>query len=116
MNFSPSQQMKRILVTSLILPILDYASAAYSDLVVHSVTLQRALNTCVRYIYNLPIDTHDSTYYEQLQWLKVRERQKLSIAIAVFSVLKNKKPTQLSLLSSLKFKTTTKSIRETEGL
>lgn len=60
------------LVSALIFPQLDYCCAAFIDITEQqNMRLHRALNACVRFIYNLRKDEHITPFYRELWWLKV---------------------------------------------
>jgi len=94
--FKPSIEIKKLLVSRLVFPVFDYANLAYCDLNDQLVSkLQRAQNACIRYIFNLKLDEHVTSYYLQLKWLKVKERMQYGTMCLLFKILKVKKPDYL---------------------
>lgn len=90
-------QFKKKMVNALLFPLIDYSIAAYTDIGSgHGLTLQRAQNACVRFIYNLPIDCHVTPFYKHMKWLKVNERRDYFVATLAFSVLINGEPKYLA--------------------
>lgn len=66
-----THSLRRLLVSALIFPIFDYCSLLLLDItVVEYIRLQRALNACVRFVFNVRKCEHITPYYEQLKWLK----------------------------------------------
>lgn len=94
--FKPSLEIRKKLVSTLIFPIIDYAMVAYCDINSELTgKLQKAQNSCVRYIYNLRLFEHVTPYYKELKWLKIKERLELGILSLMFKVLKYGKPDYL---------------------
>lgn len=88
-NFLPTST-KISLVNSLLVPIIDYADVAFLDLTEELLSkLDRLLNTCIRFIYNLRKYDHVSDFRAKLKWLPIRERRNLRILCLLFSVLKD---------------------------
>jgi hypothetical protein len=88
--------VKKSVVMSLIQPHIDYASVIMSDMnVVYKIRMQRLQNACVRYIFNLPRDAHISQYYQNLTWLKLEEKRKWQVALMLWNVFRNKRPSYL---------------------
>ncbi|XP_029678542.1 uncharacterized protein LOC115244755 [Formica exsecta] len=62
-------------VVSLIFPHIDYCCAVYTDMTAElNLRLYRAINSCIRFIFNLKADIHITPYYEKLRWLKITLR------------------------------------------
>lgn len=94
--FNPPTHIKKLMVTSLILPIFDYANVAYCDLNNELTNkLQKAQNACIRYIYSLAWDQHVTPYYKDLGLLKIKERIELNVLKLSVKVHKHKKPEYL---------------------
>ena len=84
--FKPPLEIRKLLISTLVFPLFDYASLAYCDLNDQLITkIQRAQNACVRYIFNLKLDDHVTRYYYQLWWLKIRERIILVYYVAILT-------------------------------
>ncbi|XP_025994601.1 uncharacterized protein LOC113004687 [Solenopsis invicta] len=85
--------LRERLVKTLIFPILDYCSAALTDITrEQNLRLQRALNACVRFIYQARRDEHITPYFERLGWLKAFSRRNYLVGSLAFCILRTKKP------------------------
>ncbi|KAK3913523.1 Reticulocyte-binding protein 2-like protein a [Frankliniella fusca] len=88
--------IRKVLVNSLIFPHFDYAAAVMVGM---SSTLnckmQRAQNSCVRFVYGVRKNDHVTSYYVNAGWLKLEERRKLQLALLILNVVKTQKPTYL---------------------
>lgn len=88
---------KRRLVQSLIWPHIDYCDVVQLNATADQVArLQKCLNSCVRFIYNLKRDERITPYFKQLGWLKVIERRKLRTAVEIYKILSTNTPTYLA--------------------
>lgn len=86
-NFLPIKT-KICLVNTMLLPIIFYADVSFVDLSEdHLNKLDRLLNTCIRFIFNLRKYDHVSGYRAKLKWLPIRERRYVRILCLLFSVL-----------------------------
>ncbi|KMQ87075.1 reverse transcriptase [Lasius niger] len=57
-------------------PPTHYCCAAYTDMTAeHNLKLYRAMNCCIRFIFNVKADVHITPYYERLGWLKIVARR-----------------------------------------
>lgn len=85
--------VKKIIVTSLVLPHISYCDIIMSDMNVQSkIKLQRLQNACIRYIFNTPRYEHVTCYYTQLSWLKLDQNRILNIALLLWRVMNGKAP------------------------
>lgn len=85
------------LITSLILPYVDYCCAAYTDMTAEcNRKLYRAINQCVRFVLDIWTDTHITPYYNQLRMLKVDARRNYFIGRQLYNLLRNKQPVLLA--------------------
>lgn len=85
--------VRQKLVQSLVVPIIDYGSVLFSDATVHSqIKLKRLLNSCVRFVLNVPKYDHITEHYRKLQWLDVEQRRTFAIAQLTRKILKFKTP------------------------
>jgi len=81
------------LVSALIFPIFDYCCAAFTNITgEQDLRLQRALNSCMRYIFPIAWDEHVSPYFCDLRWLKVRARRMFFVGCLVFQTLSARMP------------------------
>lgn len=84
------------LVSVLILPFFDYCCSALTDITgEQNLRLQRALNACVRFIYQAGWDEHVTPYYNRLRWLKVHMRRNYFTGNMMFSILHSGIPSVL---------------------
>lgn len=89
-------ELKIRLITSLILPHLDYCCAALTDITGQLNTrLYRALNACIRFALNVSWDEHITPYYCQLRWLKSDARRNYFVGCLLYNILSTR---QLRLL------------------
>lgn len=58
----------------------------------HDRRLYRALNACIRFIFNVRADEHITLYYERLHWLKVDQRRNYFVECQLFNTLRSKQP------------------------
>lgn len=76
-NFLPPKT-KTMLVQTLIFPIIDYGDVCCYDLNADLLDkLDRLLNNCIRFVFNLRQYDHVSALRSQLQWLPIRQRRSL---------------------------------------
>lgn len=98
-NLLPSTT-KSMLVQALLFPIIDYADVCYYDLNADLLNkLDRLLNNCIRFVFNLRKYDHVSAHRLQLQWLPIRQRREQRALTTLFSFLDS--PSSPSYLSSL---------------
>ena len=94
-NYIP-KNIKKLLVTSLVFPVIDYCAVAYNDLSdILNTKLQRIQNACLRFIYNVNIYDHITPLYKREKMLKLKEKRTLAIAVLLMKILKTKAPTYL---------------------
>ncbi|KAJ8728174.1 hypothetical protein PYW08_016559 [Mythimna loreyi] len=91
-NFLPAKT-KTMLVQTLIFPVIDYGDVCYFDLnAVLLDKLDRLLNNCIRFIYNLRKYDHVSSYRTELKWMPIRQRRNLRALTTLFSLLNSPTP------------------------
>ncbi|CAH1645617.1 unnamed protein product [Spodoptera littoralis] len=79
---------KAMLVQALVLPIIDYADVCYYDLNADLLNkLDRLLNNCIRFVFNLRKYDHVSAHRMQLKWLPIRQRREQRALTTLFSFL-----------------------------
>ena len=82
------EKTKTILVQTLMFPIIDYGDVCYFDLnAVLLDKMDRVLNNCIRYIFNLQKYDHVSDFRAELKWLPIRQRRSLRALTMLFSLL-----------------------------
>jgi len=81
------------LIATLIQPLFDYCCSALTDISnEQNLRLQRALNTCVRFIFQIRRDEHITPFFEKLRWLKVRARRLFFVGCMAHSLVHNRIP------------------------
>lgn len=66
-SYMLSWTLRAKLISSLVIPLLDYACVVYIDLTKEqNLSLQRAPNTCIRFIYSTRHDDHITPYLQKL--------------------------------------------------
>jgi hypothetical protein len=82
------------LVKSLIYPIMDYCSIIYCDASLELENkLDKLVNNCIRYIFDLRKYDHISAYYDELGWLRISERRDFH---SVYKMLHKQQPPYLA--------------------
>jgi len=85
--------LRERLIKTLIVRLFDYCCTAFTDITnEQNLCLQRALNTCVRFIYQVKRDEHITPFFEKLGWFKIHSRRKYFVGCLTFSVLHSRKP------------------------
>lgn len=86
-NFLPVST-KKLLVQTLILPIIDYADVCTTNISQESLNkLDRLLNNGIRFIFGLRKYDHVSCFRRQLNWLSIRRRRAFRILCSLFSII-----------------------------
>lgn len=84
-----SPELKRKMVSSLILPIFDYSSLAMTDITAELQShLQVAFNDCVRFITKTPRREHISPIRCSLGWLSIDNRRRYFLGCLFYKVLR----------------------------
>ena len=87
--------LRKHLVESPVFPHFDYACSVYHDLYqMQDDELQRALNTCVRFVWG-PIGWHDhiTPYRLELGWLSANYRREYLLGSLAYSTIVHGVPT-----------------------
>jgi hypothetical protein len=88
--------VRRILIMTLVMPHLDYASLLLTDITdCNNLKLQKLQNACVRFITGASRFEHISPYYEQLGLLKLDKRRIIGVAIMIFKIMTTGTPSYL---------------------
>lgn len=91
------KDLRANLISSLVFPFLDYCCVAMTDITKEAeLIIQRALNSCVRFIADSKRHEHITPFYTELRWLKVRDRRNYFECSLLFSILITKRPEYLS--------------------
>lgn len=61
----------------------------------HNLRLYRAINSCIRFIYNVKADEHITLYYEKLKWFKIDSRRAYFVGCLLYKILQTKQPSLL---------------------
>lgn len=86
-NMLPSN-VKAMLVQTLIFPMVDYGDVCYYDLNADLLNkLDRLLNNCIRFVFNLRKYDHVSAHRTRLKWLPIRQRREERALTTLFSLL-----------------------------
>jgi len=94
-SFIPSN-IRKTLVSSLIMPYLDYCSVLLTDIPDgNNLKLQRLQNACVRFITGASRYEHITPYYAELGMLKLHDRRTLAVAVIIFKIIVTKTPSYL---------------------
>jgi hypothetical protein len=97
------QHTRKMLISSLVFPVIDYCCLVYNDLNEEdNTTIHRALNSCIRFIFKLRRDVHMTPYYNELRWLDVKTRRKYFLGSYLYCLFKEKSPEYLFDMFSLK--------------
>ncbi|KAL6419561.1 hypothetical protein ACFW04_013761 [Cataglyphis niger] len=93
------ETLKSKLVISLIYPHVDYCCTAYTDMTTEqNLRLHKAVNACVRFIFNLRTDEYITPYYVGVgsrRWLKVDARRAYFVGCLLYKILESKQPSLL---------------------
>ncbi|XP_024892122.1 uncharacterized protein LOC112467653 [Temnothorax curvispinosus] len=96
---SLSTELRIKLVTSLVLPHLDYCCLVYHGLSKElNLKLQRLVNCCIRFIFNLRKDEHITQYRRRLGWLSVENRRLYFLGCQMYRIIYMGSPAYLSEL------------------
>ncbi|XP_044585968.1 uncharacterized protein LOC123266005 [Cotesia glomerata] len=91
-----STDIRKLLVSSTILPLIDYCSIVLVDSTSENdLKLQRAINCSIRFIFNLKNDEHITPYRRELGWLTVKYRRMYFMSCFFFKLLQVGKPKYL---------------------
>lgn len=76
------------LVSTLIQPHFDYCCLVYHGLTEElNCKLQRLMNSCIRFIYDLRRDVHITPFRHNLKWLSVASRRLFFLGVITFKIL-----------------------------
>lgn len=107
------QIIRKKVVQSLIMPILEYGLSVMTNMSKENMhILQKAQNACVRFIFKASRVDHITPYFIELQWLKITDRQILSIVKLAWKIIKFRTPMylyEMFIFSEDEKKRTTKS-------
>ena len=91
-----SKETKTLLVNTLVMPKIDYASPVFIN--IHSALnykIQKLQNSCIRFILNVKRREHISPYLQELNWLNVKNRRTFLALSLLYRILNNKEPRYL---------------------
>lgn len=80
MHFEPYFEIKKQLVTALVLPYFDYVNASYiylNNALINKLKISQ--NVCIRYVFILRFDDHAIPSGKQVGWLQVNKILYLSV-------------------------------------
>lgn len=104
------------LVTALVLPHLDYCCLVYLDCAAGLDRLLQALNSAVRFIFDVRRYEHITPYFRRLGWLKVVPRRRYLLGCFVHSILSGRGPDYIRRELTLRSDTLARDIRGGPGL
>jgi Reverse transcriptase (RNA-dependent DNA polymerase) len=91
-----SQNVRLILIQSLITPKFDYCDIVFMHMSINLQNkLQKMLNLCIRFIFNLRKYDHISLYQKKLKWLDLADRRLLHLGCLIYKTKQNQKPDYL---------------------
>lgn len=104
------------LVATLILPHVDYCSAAFSDMTAeHNLKFYRVVNACIRFIFDLKADVHITPYYRTLRMLKIDSRCTYFIGCQLYCLLCMGQPSLLYENFNFRGQTSDRATRTTKN-
>lgn len=94
---STTRELRKHLIETLLFPIIDYCSLVYCDLSgEHDTTIQRVLNTGVRYVCGVDKWSHITSYRRRLGWLTAPGRRSYFAACLLYKIFATGTPAYLS--------------------
>jgi hypothetical protein len=91
-----SQTLRAKLISNLVIPLLDYGCIVYIDVTKEqSLSLQRALNACIRFIYSARRDDHIKPFFRELKWLSPDNRRCYYLGALAYCTLTTRAPSYL---------------------
>ena len=95
-----SQKHKIMLINYFIISRLDYCNCLYACIPHYLLRkLEKGLNACIRFIYDIPLTNHDLiNYYADSHILPIEYRIKYKLCLTVHKILNNLAPQYLSNL------------------
>ena len=92
-----SMGLRKQLVMSLFIPIFDYCCLVMTNLTqTEENRLRVALNTCIRFIFNLRRSVRINPYYKRLGWLEVPVRRKYFLGSLTYKIISERTPSYLA--------------------
>ena len=83
-----SQQVRKRIITQLILPLLDYADVIYGNTSESNLRpLSVLYNSLCRFVLRCPFRTHHCLMYESLNWLAPKSRRQLHWSLFIFKCI-----------------------------
>ena len=90
-------ELRKHLIQSLLFPLVHYCCSVFCDISKgHKSTLQRVLNTEIRYIFGIRKSEHISPYRRQLGWLRVAGRREYFAACLLYKILSSGCPSYMT--------------------
>lgn len=88
--------IRKQLIVSTVLPHLNYVCVALTGLPIRlEVKLAKLQNRAIRFIFHLPRATPTAEYRCRLGWLTVKNRRRQLLAVQVYKVLEDQRPSYL---------------------
>ena len=80
----------------MVAPLIDYCCLVYNSLNQELNTeLERLLNSCIRFIFNVPFDEDITPYYNELGRLRLSKKREYILGIFIFNLFECKSPEYL---------------------
>ena len=81
------------LINSLIMPLFDYCCLVCGDVSgMRAARLDVVMNSCVRFIFDVPRHAHITPYYAQLGWLRASQRRLCVLGRFIFKLFTTSQP------------------------
>ena len=97
---SLDQEMKLTLVNSSILSRLDYCNVLLTNSSTALIKkLQKVLNACARFIFNLPMSRSATPYLKKCHILPIKQRIKYKSCVLMYQIINNLAPDYLSSMA-----------------
>ncbi|CAG5084884.1 Protein of unknown function [Cotesia congregata] len=88
-----STSTRKLLITATIVPIIEYCSLVLIDSSKRlDYKLQRLVNNCIRFIYNLRREEYVTPYRESLNWLTIKTKRRYCLACFLYKIFKTDEP------------------------
>ena len=93
---SLSTELRIKLITTLVIPHIDYCCLVYHGLSSElNVKLQRLVNCCIRFIFNLRRDEHITPFRHRLGWLSTENRRLYFLGCQTYRIFHLRSPSYL---------------------
>jgi len=88
-----STELRTRLVSTLLIPYFDYCCTLLTNISGDgNLRLQRAMNNCVQFIFNVKWFEHITPFLHNLKWLRIASRRSYFIGCLIYKLLKSGRP------------------------